>query len=70
MRSLLPVSSPVTPLDTIASAFSLSTPYGRTVAYTAIYEGTSLATLNSTRTFSGSENSGKPAGVSYLANTH
>jgi len=40
-------------LDTIVSGFSLSTPYGRTIAYTAIYEGTSLATLNSTRIFSG-----------------
>lgn len=55
-RSLLPVSSPPTPLDTIVSAFSLSTPYGRTIAYTAVYEGASLATLNSTRIFSGSEN--------------
>jgi long-chain acyl-CoA synthetase len=52
-RSLLPVSSPLTPLDTIVSAFSLSTPYGRTTAYTAIYEGTSFATLNSARTFVG-----------------
>lgn len=51
-RSLLPVSSPPTPLDTIVSAFSLSTPYGRTIAYTAVYEGTSFATLSSTRIFS------------------
>ena len=54
-RSLLPVSSPLTPLDTIVSAFSLSTPYGRTIAYTAVYEGTSFATLNSARMFTGNE---------------
>lgn len=55
-RSLLPVSSPLTPLDTIVSAFSLSIPHGRTIAYTALYEGTSLATLNSARTFIGDDN--------------
>ncbi|KAF9653146.1 acetyl-CoA synthetase-like protein [Thelephora ganbajun] len=54
-RSLLPVSSPFTPLDTIVSAFSLSTPYGRTIAYTAVYEGTCLATLNSAQIFTGNE---------------
>jgi long-chain acyl-CoA synthetase len=52
-RALLPVSSPLTPLDTIVSAFPLSTPYGRTIAYTALYEGTNLATLNSTRILTG-----------------
>lgn len=52
-RSLLPISSPLTPQDTIVSAFSLSTPYGRTIAYTSLYEGTSLATLNSARIFTG-----------------
>ena len=62
-RSLLPVSSPLTPLDTIVSAFSLSTPYGRTIAYTAIYEGTGFATLNSTRMFTGNE-SGEVANLS------
>ena len=62
-RSLLPVSSPLTPLDTIASAFSLSTPYGRTIAYTAVYEGTSFATLDSARTFTGNEESGESTGL-------
>ncbi|ETW85453.1 hypothetical protein HETIRDRAFT_407493 [Heterobasidion irregulare TC 32-1] len=35
-------------LDTLVSAHSLSTAFGRTVAYTALYEGTSFATLSST----------------------
>ncbi|OCH95584.1 acetyl-CoA synthetase-like protein [Obba rivulosa] len=48
-RALLPLSSAISPLDTIASAFSLSTPYGRAIAYTAIYEGTSFATLDSAK---------------------
>ncbi|TFY55151.1 hypothetical protein EVJ58_g8424, partial [Rhodofomes roseus] len=52
-RNLLPLSSAISSLDTIISAFSLSTPYGRAVAYTAIYEGTSFATLDSTRLITG-----------------
>lgn len=50
-RSLLPVSHALSPLDTLVSAFSLSTAYGRTIAYTAIYEGTSFATLPSTKIY-------------------
>ena len=34
-RSLLPVSSPLTPLDTIVSAFSLNTPYSRSTTHTS-----------------------------------
>ncbi|KAH9951269.1 acetyl-CoA synthetase-like protein [Amylocystis lapponica] len=49
VRSLLPLSSAMSPLDTIVSAFPLNTPYGRAVAYTAIYEGTSFVTLASTK---------------------
>ena len=67
-RSLLPVASPLTPLDTILSAFSLSTPYGRTIAYTAVYEGTSLATLNSARIFTGNEG-GEVTDLSRLSNS-
>ena len=48
-RALLPPSSALSPLDTIVSAFSLSTPYGRAVAYTALYEGTGFATVDSTK---------------------
>lgn len=47
IRSLLPVSHALSPLDTLVSAFSLSSAYGRAIAYTAIYEGTSFATLAS-----------------------
>ncbi|KAH9930996.1 uncharacterized protein B0H18DRAFT_992194 [Fomitopsis serialis] len=52
-RNLLPLSSAISSLDTIVSASSLSTPYGRAVAYTAIYEGTSFATLDSTKLITG-----------------
>ncbi|KAF6764871.1 acetyl-CoA synthetase [Ephemerocybe angulata] len=45
LHALLPAANAFTPLDTITSAHSLSTTYGRTVAYTALYEGTSFATL-------------------------
>lgn len=38
-------------LDTIVSAHSLSTPYGRAIAYTALFEGASFTTLPSTRVF-------------------
>ncbi|KAF9821700.1 hypothetical protein IEO21_00546 [Rhodonia placenta] len=47
-RNLLPLSSAMSTLDTIVSAFPMSSPYGRAVAYTAVYEGTSFATLSST----------------------
>ncbi|TBU47951.1 acetyl-CoA synthetase-like protein [Dichomitus squalens] len=48
-RALLPPSSAMSPLDTIVSAFPLSTPYGRAVAYTALFEGTGFATVDSTK---------------------
>lgn len=48
-RALLPVSNALSPLDTILSAYSLGTPYGRTVAYTALYEGTGFATVDSVK---------------------
>jgi long-chain acyl-CoA synthetase len=51
VRSLLPVSGAISPLDTIVSAHSLNTPYGRAIAYTALFEGTSFATLQSTKFF-------------------
>ncbi|KAF7777471.1 hypothetical protein Agabi119p4_3543 [Agaricus bisporus var. burnettii] len=50
-RSLLPISHALSPLDTIISAFSLSTAYGRVIAYTAIYEGASFATLPSSKMY-------------------
>ena len=52
-RNLVPLSNAISSLDTIVSAYSLSTSYGRAVAYTAIYEGTSFATLDSTRLITG-----------------
>ncbi|KAF9050711.1 hypothetical protein BDZ89DRAFT_1057149 [Hymenopellis radicata] len=50
-RALLPASHPLSPLDTIVSAHSLSTAFGRAIAYTAVFEGTSFATLQSTKLF-------------------
>ncbi|KAJ8475403.1 hypothetical protein ONZ51_g6581 [Trametes cubensis] len=48
-RALMPPSSPISPLDTIVSAHPLSSPYGRAIAYTALFEGTSFATVDSTK---------------------
>ncbi|KAI0336359.1 acetyl-CoA synthetase-like protein [Cubamyces sp. BRFM 1775] len=48
-RALMPPSSPISPLDTIVSAYPLSSPYGRAIAYTALFEGTSFATVDSTK---------------------
>ena len=48
-RALVPPSSALSPLDTILSSYSLSTPYGRAVAYTALFEGTGFATVDSTK---------------------
>ncbi|KJA27239.1 hypothetical protein HYPSUDRAFT_35860 [Hypholoma sublateritium FD-334 SS-4] len=44
VRALFP-TAPLSSLDTILSAHSLSTAFGRALAYTAIYEGTSFATI-------------------------
>jgi long-chain acyl-CoA synthetase len=51
VRAMLPLSSAISPLDTIISSHSLSTSYGRAVAYTALSEGANFATLNSTRLY-------------------
>ena len=50
-RTLLTLSNGISSLDTIASAHSLSTSFGRAVAYTAIFEGSNFATLDSTKLF-------------------
>ncbi|KII89018.1 hypothetical protein PLICRDRAFT_29438 [Plicaturopsis crispa FD-325 SS-3] len=50
-RALVPLSNAISSLDTIVSAHSLSTAFGRAVAYTALYEGTSFATTNTTKIF-------------------
>jgi len=51
VRALLPVSNPFSPLDTITSAHSMSTAYGRAIAYTAIYENTSFASIPTSEIF-------------------
>jgi long-chain acyl-CoA synthetase len=48
-RAVLPISHVISPLDTIVSAHSLSTAYGRAIAYTALFEGTNFATLESSK---------------------
>ncbi|KAG6832418.1 hypothetical protein H0H87_001578 [Tephrocybe sp. NHM501043] len=50
-RALFPLSHSLSALDTLVSAHSLSTAFGRAVAYTAIYEGTSFATLASSKIY-------------------
>ena len=45
VRALIPPSCAFSPLDTIVSAHSMNTAFGRAIAYTAIYEGTSFASL-------------------------
>ncbi|KAF9246574.1 hypothetical protein BU15DRAFT_85321 [Melanogaster broomeanus] len=51
IRALFPPSIALSTLDTIVSGHSLSTPFGRAVAYTALYECASFATLESTRMY-------------------
>ena len=47
IRALLPIANTISSLDTIISAHSLGTPFGRAIAYTALYEGASFVTLES-----------------------
>lgn len=51
IKALFPPAINLSTLDTIVSSHSLSTPYGRAIAYTALFEGTSFATLPSTSIF-------------------
>lgn len=51
IRALLPLNVPLSSVDTINSAHSLSTAFGRTIAYMALYDGTSFATLESSKVF-------------------
>jgi long-chain acyl-CoA synthetase len=51
IRALLPTSNGLSSLDTIASSHSLSTAFGRIVAYSALLEGANFATFDSTRMF-------------------
>ncbi|KAF8212433.1 hypothetical protein K438DRAFT_1567350 [Mycena galopus ATCC 62051] len=55
VRALLPLSYAFSQLDTIVSAHSMGTAYGRAIAYTAIYEGTSFASLESSKLFHANE---------------
>ncbi|KAI9064259.1 acetyl-CoA synthetase-like protein [Trametes sanguinea] len=48
-RALMPPSSAISSLDTILSAHPMSTPYGRAIAYTALFEGTGFTTVDSTK---------------------
>ncbi|KAG7092296.1 hypothetical protein E1B28_008658 [Marasmius oreades] len=54
-RALLPMAHSLNSLDTIVSSHSLSTAYGRSIAYAAIFEGTSFATLESSKLFPSDE---------------
>ena len=64
IRAILPSSAPLSALDTVISGHSLSTAFGRTIAYTALYEGTSFATLESAKLFE------LQRGMTYLTGLH
>ncbi|KAG2061489.1 acetyl-CoA synthetase-like protein [Suillus hirtellus] len=51
IKALFPSTINISTLDTIVSSHSLSTPYGRAIAYAALFEGASFATLPSTGIF-------------------
>ncbi|GLB35348.1 putative AMP-binding enzyme [Lyophyllum shimeji] len=51
IRALFPLTLALSPLDTLVSAHSLSTAYGRAVAYTAIFEGAGFATMASSKLY-------------------
>ncbi|KAJ7738483.1 acetyl-CoA synthetase [Mycena maculata] len=51
VRALLPLSHVFSQVDTIVSAHPMGTAFGRVIAYTALFEGTSFATLESSKLF-------------------
>jgi long-chain acyl-CoA synthetase len=71
IRALFPPSIALSTLDTIVSGHSLSTPFGRAVAYTALYEGACFATCDSTRTYYNPdiESSASPRNVNDILST-
>jgi long-chain acyl-CoA synthetase len=71
IRALFPPSIALSTLDTLVSAHSLSTPFGRAVAYTALYECACFATCDSTRIYCNSnlEPSGLPRNVDDILST-
>lgn len=50
-KALVPPNNPLTALDTVVSAHSLSTAYGRSIAYTALLEGANFGTLLSSKLY-------------------
>ncbi|TFY80841.1 hypothetical protein EWM64_g3171 [Hericium alpestre] len=68
LRGLLPLTNPLTALDTIVSAHSMSTAFGRTIAYTALYEGTNFATTHGARLYK-SDDTYVPPGLPDLFST-
>ncbi|KIM48939.1 hypothetical protein M413DRAFT_438115 [Hebeloma cylindrosporum] len=67
IRALLPMSNALSPLDTILSAHSMSTAYGRAIAYTAIYEGTSFASIPTSELYHPDEHDVKKEDVQAIA---
>ena len=51
IRALPPPALGLSSLDTIVSSHSLSMPYGRVIAYAALYENANFATLDSSRMY-------------------
>lgn len=51
IHGLFPISSLLSPLDTLVSSHSMGGAYGRSIAYTAIFEGSSFATTESSKLF-------------------
>lgn len=52
---LLPYQNALSATDSVVSAFALGTPFGRAVAYTALYQGASFTTLPSAHLIATSE---------------
>lgn len=50
-RALFPLNGAITPSDSIMSSHTLSSPLGRAIAYTALYEGAHFRTVKSTEIF-------------------
>lgn len=54
-RALFPMNTAITSADSVLSSHSLSTPFGRVIAYTALYESAHFATSDGTVLFPADE---------------
>ena len=69
-RALFPLNGAITSSDSIISSHTLSSPFGRAIAYTALYEGAHFCTTETTAVFKKREGTSISVLYSEMATDH